>query len=108
MTEQRNFRSAYLEKVGIKGVEEKKSLEILLKEQPLNIIKLNQFCIRFPVPASYRPYLWKVLLGTIHLIIARFCLLTNMSFTKSKTTFSNVGRSEAIPNQPVQLPYSNC
>ena len=77
MTEQRNFRSAYLEKVGIKGVEEKKSLEILLKEQPLNIIKLNQFCIRFPVPASYRPYLWKVLLGTIHLIIARFCLLTN-------------------------------
>ena len=74
MTEQRNFRSAYLEKVGIKGVEEKKSLEILLREQPLNIIKLNQFCIRFPVPASYRPYLWKVLLGTNHLIIARVCL----------------------------------
>lgn len=76
MTEQRNFRSAYLEKVGIKGVEEKKSLEILLKEQPLDIIKLNQFCIRFPVPASYRPYLWKVLLGTIDLIIAQ-CLTVN-------------------------------
>ena len=72
MTEQRNFRSAYLEKVGIKGVEEKKSLEILLNEQPLDIIKLNQFCIRFPVPASHRSYLWKVLLGTVDLIIAQY------------------------------------
>lgn len=32
---QRNFRSAYYEKVGFRGVEEKKSLEILLKDNPL-------------------------------------------------------------------------
>ena len=62
---QRNFRSAYLEKVGIKGVEEKKSLEILLKEIPLDIKKLREFCLRFPVPATYRGYLWKVLLGKV-------------------------------------------
>ncbi|KAI5094435.1 TBC1 domain family member 7 isoform X1 [Silurus meridionalis] len=35
---QRNFRSAYYEKVGFRGVEEKKSLEILLKDNPLGIL----------------------------------------------------------------------
>lgn len=42
MTEdpQRNFRSAYYEKVGFRGVEEKKSLEILLKDNPLGMLLL--------------------------------------------------------------------
>lgn len=35
---QRNFRSAYYEKVGFRGVEEKKSLEILLKDNPLGTL----------------------------------------------------------------------
>ncbi|XP_067424483.1 TBC1 domain family member 7 isoform X2 [Emydura macquarii macquarii] len=35
---QRNFRSVYYEKVGFRGVEEKKSLEILLKDDRLGII----------------------------------------------------------------------
>lgn len=35
---QRNFRSAYYEKVGFRGVEEKKSLEILLKDSPLGAL----------------------------------------------------------------------
>lgn len=35
---QRNFRSAYYEKVGFRGVEEKKSLEILLKDSPLGAV----------------------------------------------------------------------
>uniref|UniRef100_A0A8D0BHF5 TBC1 domain family member 7 n=1 Tax=Salvator merianae TaxID=96440 RepID=A0A8D0BHF5_SALMN len=40
MTEdpQRNFRSVYYEKVGFRGVEEKKSLEILLKDDRLGIL----------------------------------------------------------------------
>ena len=49
----RNFRSYYYEKVGFRGVEKKKSLEILLKDQPLDVIKLKQFCLRFPVPAVH-------------------------------------------------------
>ncbi len=63
MADHRNFRSAYLEKVGIKGVEEKKSIEILLKEQALDTKKLEQFCLRFVLPISYRILLWKILLG---------------------------------------------
>ncbi|TRY88994.1 hypothetical protein DNTS_032293 [Danionella cerebrum] len=35
---QRNFRSAYYEKMGFRGVEEKKSLEILLKDNPLGVV----------------------------------------------------------------------
>lgn len=62
-TDERNFRSAYYEKVGCRGVEEKKSFEILLKDKPLNRIKLIQFCLRFTVPAVHRELIWSLLLG---------------------------------------------
>lgn len=65
MTDERNFRSSYYEKVGFRSVEEKKSLEILLKERPLDKAKLKQFCLRFTVPAIYRNLLWKIILGVI-------------------------------------------
>lgn len=67
MTEdpQRNFRSAYYEKVGFRGVEEKKSLEILLKDNPLDLEKLSTFSQRFPLPSMYRIHVWKVLLGIL-------------------------------------------
>ncbi|NWY40120.1 TBCD7 protein, partial [Sylvia atricapilla] len=68
---QRNFRSVYYEKVGFRGVEEKKSLEILLKDDRLGkwillyIEKLCTFSQRFPLPSMYRVLVWKVLLGII-------------------------------------------
>ncbi|XP_022442398.1 TBC1 domain family member 7 isoform X3 [Delphinapterus leucas] len=67
MTEdsQRNFRSVYYEKVGFRGVEEKKSLEILLKDDCLDIEKLCTFSQRFPLPSMYRALVWKVLLGIL-------------------------------------------
>ncbi|XP_018615737.1 TBC1 domain family member 7 isoform X1 [Scleropages formosus] len=61
----RNFRSAYYEKVGFRGVEEKKSLEILLKDDPLDVEKLCTFTQRFPLPSMYRIHVWKVLLGIL-------------------------------------------
>ncbi|NXT22276.1 TBCD7 protein, partial [Syrrhaptes paradoxus] len=61
---QRNFRSVYYEKVGFRGVEEKKSLEILLKDDRL-IEKLCTFSQRFPLPSMYRILVWKVLLGIL-------------------------------------------
>lgn len=63
--EERNFRSYYYEKFGFRVVEEKKSVEILLKEPHINIEKLQQFCLRFPVPAVYRIHVWKILLGIL-------------------------------------------
>ncbi|XP_028300284.1 TBC1 domain family member 7 isoform X1 [Gouania willdenowi] len=62
---QRNFRSAYYEKVGFRGVEEKKSLEILLKDNPLDLEKISTFSQRFPLPSMYRIHVWKVLLGVL-------------------------------------------
>nr|CAD7587537.1 unnamed protein product [Timema genevievae] len=61
--DERNFRSSYYEKVGFRSVEEKKSLEILLKDKPLDKIKLKQFSLRFTVPGIYRSFIWKILLG---------------------------------------------
>uniref|UniRef100_UPI00358FDE83 TBC1 domain family member 7 isoform X2 n=1 Tax=Myxine glutinosa TaxID=7769 RepID=UPI00358FDE83 len=61
----RNFRSHYYEKVGFRGVEEKRSLEVLLKEEPLDLDKLCMFTQRFPIPALYRVMVWKVLLGIL-------------------------------------------
>lgn len=60
---ERNFRTHFYEKVGFRTVEEKKSIEILLKEQPIKKEKLIQFSLRFGVPAMYRIYVWKIILG---------------------------------------------
>ena len=68
--DERNFRSSYYEKVGCRSVEEKKSLEILLKEKPWDQLKLKQFGLRFTIPATYRNLLWKVQLGKYNIIIA--------------------------------------
>ncbi|XP_069681468.1 TBC1 domain family member 7 [Periplaneta americana] len=65
-TDERNFRSSYYEKVGFRSVEEKKSLEILLKDnKTLDKVKLQQFCLRFTVPGIYRNLVWKVLLDVV-------------------------------------------
>ncbi|XP_026856836.2 TBC1 domain family member 7 [Electrophorus electricus] len=75
---QRNFRSAYYEKMGFRGVEEKKSLEILLKDNPLDVEKLSTFSQRFPLPSMYRIHVWKILLGILpphsdsHSLVARY------------------------------------
>ncbi|KAG7190054.1 hypothetical protein KM043_006200 [Ampulex compressa] len=69
MTDERNFRSSYYEKVGFRSVEEKKSLEILLKERPFDKAKLKQFCLRFTVPAVYRNFIWKILLDVIPIYV---------------------------------------
>ncbi|XP_051511615.1 TBC1 domain family member 7 [Myxocyprinus asiaticus] len=75
---QRNFRSAYYEKVGFRGVEEKKSLEILLKDNPLDVEKLSTFSQRFPLPSMYRIHVWKILLGILpphsdsHALVSRY------------------------------------
>ncbi|XP_045176931.1 TBC1 domain family member 7-like [Mercenaria mercenaria] len=65
MADERNFRSYYYEKVGFRAVEEKKSIELLLKDKPLDVEKLRQYCLRFPVSARYRVYLWKIILGIL-------------------------------------------
>lgn len=65
VVDERNFRSAYYEKVGCKSVEERKSLEILLKEKILDRVKLKQFCLRYFVPVSFRNVVWKVSLGVL-------------------------------------------
>lgn len=65
MSDERNFRTYYYDKFGIGGVEEKKSLEILLKEKPISVEKLKQFCLRFAMPAMYRNYVWKLILDII-------------------------------------------
>lgn len=74
--DERNFRSTYYEKVGFKSVEEKKSLEILLKDKTLDRIKLKQFCLRYSVPVVYRNLVWKVLLGSFNKTRIMFNLCT--------------------------------
>lgn len=51
--------------MGFRSVEEKRSLEILLKERPFDKAKLKQFCLRFTVPTIHRTFLWKILLDII-------------------------------------------
>ncbi|XP_060528842.1 TBC1 domain family member 7 [Cylas formicarius] len=76
-TDERNFRSVYYEKVGFKSVEEKKSLEMLLKDRPLDRAKLMQFCLRFYVPYTYRGLVWKLTLGVVPIYVDSHPLVMN-------------------------------
>jgi len=65
MGSERNFRSHYYEKVGFRGVEEKKSLDILLGERPIDLARIHNFSLRFPLPGIYRAQVWQLLLGVL-------------------------------------------
>ena len=63
--DQRNFRSQYYEKVGFRGVDERKTLDLLLSEDPINLNKLKNFALQFSVPSFDRILVWKFMLGKI-------------------------------------------
>ena len=65
MGSERNFRSYYYEKMGFRGVEEKKSLDILLREKPVDLDRIHNFCLRFPLPSIYRVQVWQLVLGVL-------------------------------------------
>ena len=60
--EQRNFRSQYYEKMGFRCVEEKRSLEPLLREVPVDGARLAHVVRLHLVPGCYRPLVWRLLL----------------------------------------------
>ncbi|XP_075732066.1 TBC1 domain family member 7-like [Rhipicephalus microplus] len=60
-----NFRAHYYDKVGFRGINENKSLEILLSEKPIDLKKLSNFCRKFCLPSVHRLTVWKVLLGIL-------------------------------------------
>ena len=62
-TDQRNFRSQYYEKVGFRGVDERKTLELLLNEDPINLNKIQNFALQFSIPSFDRIVVWKFMLG---------------------------------------------
>ncbi|KAH3857775.1 TBC1 domain family member 7-like [Dreissena polymorpha] len=65
MSDDQNFRKNFYKKVGFRTFDEKHAIETLLKDKPLDIDKLRLYCLRCPVSAKYRVYLWKVVLGVI-------------------------------------------
>ena len=70
--DQRNFRSQYYEKVGFRGVDERKTLELLLSEDPINLVKLKNFALQFSVPSFDRILVWKFMLGKSCQLINKF------------------------------------
>lgn len=63
MTE--NFRMLYYDQLGLRNVDQKKTLEQLLSEDPLDQGKLRNFSQQFMLPVIYRSWIWKVLLGIL-------------------------------------------
>lgn len=61
--DERNFRSHYYEKVGFRGVDEKKTIELLLNEDPVSVSKCANFALKYSVPSHKRMQLWKLMLG---------------------------------------------
>jgi len=61
----RNFRAFYYDTLGLRNVEQRKALEILLKDDPIDLERISTFSARFSLPAIYRTHVWKVILGVI-------------------------------------------
>ena len=55
----RNFRSHYYEKVGFRGMDERKTLDSILKDDPISLEKCVNFALRCTIPANDR-YLLRV------------------------------------------------
>ena len=93
----RNFRSHYYEKVGFRGVEERKTLEVLWSDDPLNIDKFSSFALKHSLPSCDRLQVWKVCLGTVFenpqkCRISTFLLRLHFEFIKNakKSQFCRV------------------
>ena len=52
--EDRNFRSHYYEKVGFRGMDERKTLDLILKDDPISLEKCVNFALRCTIPTSDR------------------------------------------------------
>ncbi|XP_078488201.1 TBC1 domain family member 7-like [Ciona intestinalis] len=61
-----NFRVSYYEKVGFRGSGEK-ALVAILKDDVIEQKKLENFCVRFPLPSSFRVLIWEILLQILPL-----------------------------------------
>ena len=61
-----NFRSTYYEKVGFRGVDERKALQGILGQNPINNEKLATFILKCSnLPEASRHFVWKLLLGRV-------------------------------------------
>ena len=65
MNDNRNFRLLYYEHLGLHNVEQKKALDQLLNEDPINKEKLKIFSEEFVLPSTMRPFVWKLLLQVL-------------------------------------------
>ncbi|XP_068241516.1 TBC1 domain family member 7 [Palaemon carinicauda] len=63
MGDEKNFRSQFYGKVGLLEVEEKRAIEALLRETPLNGKEFSNFARRSIVPVAYKNLVWKLMLG---------------------------------------------
>ncbi len=59
----KNFRSHYYDKVGFRGVDERKVVDGLLAQSPVSISKCASFALKCSVPGDRRRQLWKLILG---------------------------------------------
>ena len=64
-----NFRSHYYGKVGFKGVDDRKTIEVLLNEDPINVFKCADFAVKCSVPTERRLMLWKSILRELLIFV---------------------------------------
>jgi len=61
----RHFRVAFLDSLGLKGVQERNKLETMLKQFVIDVVALRRLLERFEIPSHLRSTVWKVLLGIL-------------------------------------------
>ena len=80
----KNFRSHYYERVGFRGVDERKTVDALLSEDPVSRTRCEAFALKCAVPADRRRKLWSSILGrtgyTLLLLLSLFLTCISIKY----------------------------
>ncbi|CAG0913539.1 unnamed protein product [Notodromas monacha] len=93
----RNIRSHYYRKVGFNIVDEKKTLESLLKESCIDLENLKQYCARFLLTADRRLLVWKIVLGVLPKFASSHDFVAQQRREQYEDLFRSVDVLKAVP-----------
>ena len=110
----RNFRSHYYEKVGFRGMDERKTLEIILKDDPISLEKCVNFTLRCTIPAADRyififlynwssRWTWVLPNSSAGHLFKRWWSLDDLYFPQTLCLEAIVGRRGSLPEQPERV-----
>lgn len=98
-----NFRADYLAALGFAGAPLQTSLEKVLLDKYVDVVKLKKICTKFEVPTHYKSTVWKILLGVLPPITEAWEFVS----AQKSETYSDLKRTASLIFHGVPTPTNN-